>query len=397
MKKFLSLKYLTSVCFLVLLGTMLAESLKPAYYVAYHQLQSLRSGNGISISQIEYEYNDSLPGKQFYITLNGGFQRLLGMRNVNDRYRMNNGHLTYVVPQTDVTAQAENTAVFRDTLEEMGIPFVYVSTPFKIDPGDKQLPEGVEDYSGENVDAFLSLLEEKDVTTLDLRQLEKEQGLDHYSLFYMTDHHWKAETGFWAYTQVARWLEHLDSSFAVDPVLTAEENYTRTVYEDIFCGSAARRVGPLYAGLDDMTVISPKFTTALQAEIPAKDLYREGSFEDTLLFYEYLTRTNMLETSAYGVYLGEDHPKMHITNHSRSQGLEVQSTPKKLLILKDSYALVAAPWLALSYDEIVLIDLRLYEENLMAFIAEYQPDLVMAMYNPGALEEQYRSLYYFIR
>lgn len=397
MKKFLSANHLTSLCFLILLGAMLVGSLRPCYYIAYQQLQNLRAGEGLSIADIEYNYNDSLPGKQQYITLNGAFQRLLGMRHVNDRYRMNNGHLTYVMPQSDVAVHAENTIAFRDILAEMGIPFGYVNTLFKIDPLDKQLPDGVEDFSGEVTDRFLSALEQRDVTVLDLRKREQEQGLDHYSLYFVTDHHWTPEAGFWAYTQTAKWLESLDSSFAVDPALMDDANYTHTVYEDIFCGSAARRVGPLYAGLDDLTVIRPVFDTSLSFSVPDEALYREGSYEETLLFYKHLTRENMLENSVYGVYLGEDKSLLTISNHSRSQALDIQSTPKKLLILKDSSALVVAPYLALSYDEICLIDLRLFEGSLLEYIAQYQPDMVLAMYNPGALELHNLNMYNFIR
>ena len=109
MKKYLSLKYLTSVCFLAFIGFMLVYNARPAFYVAYHQLENIRSGSGFSKAQAEYEYNDSLPGKSFYVSFNGGFQRLMGIRSVNERYKLDNGHLTYVVPQMDTTAMAENT------------------------------------------------------------------------------------------------------------------------------------------------------------------------------------------------------------------------------------------------------------------------------------------------
>ena len=386
MKKILSLKYLTSACFLAVLLTMLACSWRPCYYIAYEQLQNLRSGEGISISQIEEAYNDAIPWKTSYITFNGGFQRLMGLRHVNERYLLDNGHLTYVISETDVEPYARNIAAFRDALEEMGIPFGHVNTLFKIDPEDKQLPVGVEDYSNENTDRFLKLLKETGVTTLDLRQKEKEQGLDHYSLYYVTDHHWKAETGFWAYIQVVQWLEQLDSSFSVDPVLTDPESYDYTVYEDIFCGSAARRVGPLYAGVDDLTLITPKYDTGMELAVPAKDIYRQGSYEETMLFYENLTWEDMMERSAYSVYTGSDHPLMTIKNHSGQQLLDVRSTPKKLLILKDSTALVLVPYLALSYDEICVIDLRYFQEDLLGYIREYRPDMVLTMYNPGALD-----------
>jgi LmbE family N-acetylglucosaminyl deacetylase len=75
--------------------------------------------------------------------------------------------------------------------------------------------------------------------------------------------------------------------------------------------------------------------------------------------------------------------------------MQPQSRPKKLLILKDSNSLVVAPFLALSYDEICLVDLRLLGRSLMEYIREYQPDMVLTIYNPGAMEEHNRSMFQY--
>ena len=396
MKKIFSYKYLTSLFFLVLLViTLIASCLQYGKSVIY-QVKRLLRGYGFSATELLSDYNYQLPGKSIYITLNGGLQRLTGHRLVNERYLMDNGHLTYVIPETDVTAMAENTVAFHDALEKMGIPFGYVSTLFKVDGDDQQLPQGVTDYADQNTNAFLSILKENGVNVLDLRQKEKEQGLNHYDLFYRTDHHWKAETGFWAYTQVVDWLEAQNSSFAVDPVLTNQSSYDHTVYENIFCGSAARRVGPLYAGLDDITVITPKFDTYLNVDVPLTDLHREGSYDDTLLFRDHLSGKNMMQNSAYCVYLNEDYAQMIISNQSRTLDLQSQSTPKKLLILKDSTALVVAPFLALSYDEVHLLDLRAFQGDVLSYVEDYQPDMVLIMYNPGALEQHNANMFDFL-
>lgn len=395
MKKILSLKYLTSLCFMLFLGGMFAESLRPCFYTAYEQLQSVRSGNGLSPARVESSYNEALPGKSQYITMNGGFQRLMGKRYVNERYCLDNGHLTYVIPETDVTALAENTIALKQKLEEAGIPFLYVNSLFKIDAADKQLPVGVEDYANENADRFLERLREKNVPTLDLRRRVKEQQLDHYSLFYRTDHHWTAEAGFWAFRELVTELEKMDPSLAVDPEVLDPENYTYTVYEEIFCGSAARRIGPLYAGLDNLTVIAPKFDTRLCLDGPDFEIYRQGTYEETILFPERLTRENMMTNSAYTVYLGEDYPRLYLTNDSCRQGLEVQSTPKKLLVLKDSSISVVAPYLTLGYDEVCLLDLRLFSGDMVQFAKEYGADMVLVFYNPGALESGNHMMFNF--
>lgn len=399
MKKIFSLKYLTSVCFLAFIGFMLVYNARPAFYVAYHQLENIRSGSGFSKAQAEYEYNDYLPGKSFYVSFNGGFQRLMGIRSVNERYKLDNGHLTYVVPQMDTTAMAENTVAFRDALAELDIPFGYISTPFKIDPQDKQLPPSIEDYANENADQFLSVLEENDVPTLDLRKLEKEQSLDHYSLYFITDHHWKPETGFWAYTQIVSWLESLDADFAVDPALTDAQNYTFTVYEDVFFGSNGWRVGALYSEMDDFTVITPNFETSLHFQVPSAGIDRQGTYEETLLFLDILNQNmgRTQENRMYGTYLYQDEAQEFIYNHSQQQALQVQSKPKKLVILKDSNGLVVVPYLGLSYDEVCFMDLRLFNGDFLAFLQEYQPDMVLAMYNPGAFEEHNANMFQFIR
>lgn len=395
MKKLFTTKNLTALCFLLLLLVMMVLGSRTLYYGAYQLLATWRESHVLDISGLEYLYNDGLPYKEYLLDLNGGFQRLLGMRCVNERYRLDNGQLTYIIPETDITGIADNTVSFYQALEELGIPFVYINTPFKIDPEDKQLPGGVEDYSNENADAFLSILAENDVPYLDLRVLEKEQGLDHYAMYYSTDHHWTAEMGFWAYQQITDYLMQRDESFAVDPALTDPDSYDYTVYPEVFLGSAGRRVGRLYAGLDDLTLITPKFETSFQFVSPDAQLEREGRFEDTLIFPEMLTEGSDYERSAYSVYCGGEYGILTITNRSRQEALEVQSEPKRLLILKDSNSCVVAPFLALSYDEICMLDLRLIVTDIPDFVQEYQPDLVMVLYNPGALEDNNRMMFDF--
>lgn len=395
MKKYLSTKNLTALCFLLLLAGMFLQGLRTLYYGSYQFLSTWRESHVLDISGLEYLYNDGLPYKEYFLDFNGGFQRLIGSRCVNDRYRLDNGQLTYVIPETEVDWKGENVTAFQQALEDLEIPFVYINTPFKIDPTDKQLPYGVEDYSNENADAFLAVLAENDVPYLDLRVLEKEQNLDHYAMYYPTDHHWTAETGFWAYQQIVNYLTTVDESFAVDPVLTDADSYDHTVYPDIYLGSAGRRVGRLYAGLDDLTLIEPKFDTSLRLEAPHSNLVRQGSYSETVLFPEVLTTGGDYDVSRYDVYSGGDRALTYFTNFSREENLTVQSQPKRLLILKDSNISVVAPYLALSYDEMCLLDLREYRQNVVDFAKEYQPDIVMILYNPGALESNNDKMFDF--
>lgn len=394
MKKQTFLRYLTSICFLVLIGVFFLLSLYPFAAGSYRMLRDMLNGTPTSPAVIESVYNERMPAKNLLVTVNGGLQKLLGTRSINDRVLLDNGQLTYTIDAYDMTGIAANTVALRDMLDERGIPMVYVNAPFKIDGADKQLPEGVEDFSNENADRFLGILKENNLNVLDLRELIHREGLEYGELFYRTDHHWKAETGFWAFTRITEYLAKLDEQFTVDAMVTDAANYDHTVYEDIFLGTAGRRVGPLYSGWDDLTVIAPKFATDLQFVVEEEGLDRRGDYGDTVLFSEFLSGGDDFTVSRYDVYCGQDYGKLQITNHS--DGTAPAVTGKRILVIKDSFSSVVIPFLSLAYEELCFLDLRVFSEDLTAFVDEYRPDLVMVLYNPGAYENNNLAMFDFV-
>ncbi len=384
-KNLIKPRYLTTFLFLLFLAIFFLLSLKPFAREAWYAFSA-----GALPQQVETGYNADLPARTGFITLNGGFQRLIGKREVNERYRLDNGQLTYVIPALDMTAIAENTAAFARTLEEKNIPFLYVNTPFKIQPDDKQLPVSIEDYSNENADAFLQLLRSFGVDTLDLRELEQAEGLEHYDLFFPTDHHWTPETGLWAVRQITDALGSRNPVLAVDPALTDPDSYSVAVQEGIYLGSHGRRVGPWYAGMDDLSLITPTFPTSLRFSVPSEGLAKEGCFEESVLFPEMLTEGSLLESSRYDVYCGGEYPLMRIENLSGGNG-------HRLLVLKDSFSLVVAPFLSLGFEIVDYVDLRLFGDGLLDLIQETNPDYVIVLYNPGALEDNNTVMFDFLR
>jgi len=384
MKKKRSIKHLTAIVFLVVVMVNFLLGLYPLALGTFRMVRGLYRGEDVDVSTIEYTFNDRLPAKGTLITLNGGLQRLLGTRHLNERWLLNNGHMTYTMSRYDVADIADNTVAFAKALEQQGIPMVYVNAPFKINGKDKQLPVGASDYSNENADDFVAALREQNVSVLDLRESIEAEGLDHYSLFYKTDHHWTAETGFWAFTRIVEYLEGLDASFAVDSTLTDLNNYDVTVHEGIFLGSAGRRVGPLFSGMDDLAVIEPKFATSLRFRSETEGVDRTGTYQQTVLFPENLTGGDFFEVVRYNVYCNQDYDRLELTNYSARDSLAVRSTHKRLLVFKDSFSSVVIPFLALGYDQVCFIDLRLYQEDVGALIEEFRPDMVLVSYNVGA-------------
>lgn len=396
MKKLLQTKYITTIAFLLLLAVVYLLSLSPFLYGCRVAAWNLLYKHTLDLSVVEEYYHDGFVPKDLFVTFNGGFQRLMGAREINERYRLDNGQTTYIIDEYDMSGIAGNTVLFYSALQELDIPMVYVNTPFKINEFDKQLPAGVEDHSNENANRFLAHLNEAGVPTFDLRQAIAKEGLDHYSLFYPSDHHWTAETGFWATGKITEYLAGLDDSFRVDSRVFDLTNYEKTLCKDVFLGSAGRRVGPLYTGFDDITLIEPRFDTRFSFRVEADNIARDGAFGDTFFFMEELTPEDIFESNAYYVYCGNDYGLLTVRNFSREDGLDVACTPRKLLLIKDSFSSVVIPFLSLAYEEVHVVDLRLLQGDLMAHIQSYQPDLVMVLYNPGAYENNNLNMFEFL-
>ncbi len=385
MKKLFSLRNLTALCFLLFLAVFFLLSLRPFLRETWY---ALRTGGDTALA--ESRFNDFLPGKEGWVTLNGGVQRLLGRREVNQRYRLENGQMTYVIPELDMEPIARNTAAFARALEERDIPFLYVNLLFKVDEQDKQLPPGVEDYSNENADRFLAILRREGVDCLDLRELERAEGLDHYSLFFPSDHHWTPETGLWASARIAAALAEREPSLAADLSLMDPANYDRDVREGIFLGSHGRRVGEWYIGADDLSILTPRFETRLRFSVPELELVREGSFAETMLFPEKLEQTDRMRSAAYDVYTGGEYGLLRVENLLGGNG-------QRLLVLQDSFSLVLIPFFSLGYERVDYLDLRLWDGDLLSYIDETAPDMVLVLYNPGALEDNNTVMFEFLR
>ena len=391
MKKLFQTKYLTMFLFLGLLTVMFCLGISPVCEGLGNAVNNRQDTGTMDFSTVEGTYNNQFEGKNFFITLNGAYQRLMGARVLNERYKLDNGHLTYLVPESDVDGISQNTIAFRDALARLGIPMVYVSPPSKLHPTDKQLPINAYDYSNENTDRFLDRLKDANVSVLDLRKNIASDGLDHYDLFYKTDHHWKAEAGLWAAGAISNHLAGLEEDYQVDKQLLDPSGYSFEVFEDIFLGSAGRRVGSMYAGTDDFTVITPTFETNFSFSAEEGEILRSGSFSDVFIVRELLHSEDLLLSNTYATYCGGGFSQMEIHNYSSA------CSPKKILLIRDSFSDVLIPFLAMGYAQLDVLDLRYYHEDLMAYVEKLSPDMVLVVYNPGAYEEKNSNMSDFLK
>lgn len=261
---------------------------------------------------------------------------------------------------------------------ENGAEFLYVAAPTK--GYGFALPEYITDYRTSNFDRFLAELDARSVPTLDLTAELTAQGKYGEDAFFLTDHHWKPETAFWAVGEICRTLSE-EYGFTFDSRYTELENYEVKVYEDWFLGSYGKKVGRFFTdeGAEDISLITPRFDTELEEEQPYKDGQRTGSFSETVLYMDNISTRDYYGKNPYAAYSGGDFRLQIVRNKRNPEG-------EKILLIRDSYACAAAPFLALNTSELHIVDIRGYsgmvgeKMSVSAYIAEIEPDYVLVLY-----------------
>ena len=328
---------------------------------------------------IGLEYSDSFFDKYFFVNANGFFHKLLGQRQMKDVVKTDSGKLVIPVEEAVVWEQVEKTKDFYQWLQTEEISFSYVQVPYEICKYEDGLPDGVKDYSNKNADTFLYGLEQYDIPYYDLREEMHNAGMEHSEAFFQTDHHWTIETTFWAYGVMTDYLGKM-LQVEVPQEYTAPELYLAETIDEGVLGSNGRRTGISYGGLDELTLIYPKFFTDLSFEAKEKEIYREGEFREAYMDYERLEGDNLYEMLQYNVYIGDDYP-------TTVQTCKNAPVDKKVLIIKDSYFRPVNAFLGLVFERVDTIDMRYYSGDVREYIKELKPDVVLICYNPNMLAD----------
>jgi hypothetical protein len=196
-----------------------------------------------------------------YINMNGLMTNVMGQRVMNKVVKLKNNYLVESVNKWEAVSEAQAVINLKNILTDSDIPFVYVSTPSKICMYDKQLPAGIIDYSNESNAVFVNKLCEGGVDVFDLHEVLHNNGLNHYSSFFKTDHHWLPTTAFWANKEILLYLEKQGQIEFLDNFYLDINNYNIETYKDVWIGSFGKRTGRYFSGMDSAQLIYPKYET----------------------------------------------------------------------------------------------------------------------------------------
>lgn len=346
------------------------------------------------IETIDKQYSDMLSTKKedtglhnkgTYINLNGLMANLLDQTEVNERFKLKSGYLAShsLSIQTSILDEvSENMIRIHKKQEEKGKHFLFVLAPSNMYEHERLLPVGYNDTSNERIHYLLELLDQNGVAYLDLREKMREDAITNEEAFFITDHHWKPQTGFWAYTKILDNLAQRGVISPVDEFFTDERNYLFEIYEDAFLGSSGKRTGRYFAGVDDFCVISPKYETNLSIQVPDSKVDLQGRWENISYkggdIARFLADPDYFNDNPYGRYGQGDVALTHWRNDSAPEDM-------KLLMIGDSFANVPYSFLPLYISQCDEMDMRYFEGDFTAHYESFDPDVVIVMVNLNSI------------
>lgn len=354
---------------------------------AYLQLGNEYAESGLSLStlgeiheSIKKKDGEYISGKTYIAYFNGACQGVMGKKCVQDPgytvAKLDNGYLAFAIfkddaYEVDYSWHVEKLERLKGQLDEHGIRLTFSNVVERNPLYDTKLPYDCLTVD-QHINGLIYMLDEVGINTVDMMRAVQDPAIDHYSLFYGTDHHWNVYGGFLGATCL---IDEL--GYDTDEKITDISQYTAETVQDCFLGSFGRRVGPIYGGLDDFAVLYPNFDTDLTVTTGGE--VREGTFGESVIYKNWIPTQGTVSTVAYSAFLGGDNGLQIVKNNLCTNG-------KRVLLIRNSYGAAASPYLALACEELHIIDMRYYDGAPIAeYAREMGADDVVIMYSNGSL------------
>lgn len=397
MKRYFYKKYVTAILFILMLFAFSILNL----FIAYDPIKETWQSSELSfstmketIAKLENTINEYTFGKYAFIEAYG-YMQLLMDKNEAANFEVvkdTEGKLHYSHFADQPHSKKHLTARVKSMADQLNVKqtkLTFVMPPDKFIRGYTIFPTGIPyHYNNETADLFLSELQQVGVDTVDLREGILDSGIPPSQLFFKTDHHWTIETAFWGFGQLVQHLnEVIDLQLDPERFYTDIENYNVIQYKDSYIGSMGRKVGKYYAGVDDFSLIYPKFKTDYDFyyKNDLEEKHLSGRFEDVLLAIYPLNMEGDKYSpmkDKYFTYLYGNQPFVHIKNKEVTDG-------PKVLFIKDSLAVPLISFLSTLCSDIYLIDPRFYKEDILQFVNETELDHVFISISPQDLVDEF--------
>ena len=292
-------------------------------------------------NDIETYLADHIPGRDFFVGLNAYFELYTGRQVAKDVW-LRSGKLLEAPSQMDETAIRGNMNVLNKFAQSIGQDVDLMILP------SAGWAAGEPEYQDETI--ISAIYDQAAAPLIPFPVHDLYAGSP--ELFFNTDHHW---TSAGAYAAYRSYMEGKGLEYR------PEEAFEKTVYSN-FRGSTYSRSAlwltpgedlEMWRGNDSLTVTNG---------------------EDPQPHAGVLYSNRLEESDKYTVFLDGNHSIVRIQN-PEEEG--------KLLVIRDSYSNSLGCFLAESYGEVVLVDLRYYRQPVSQLIAQEGFDDILLCYSLG--------------
>lgn len=303
--------------------------------------------------KVETYLADHIPGRDFLVGLNAYYDLFSGRQVTKDVYLADGDRIVEApVTWNDIQVRKNMNAInkFAETIGQKVDLMIVPSAGFCLQDSVKGLSDP---YTDDVIIDGIYGLAGDNVSGVDLTDAFH-SAEDVSQLYYRTDHHW---TSLGAYLGYQAYMQSLGRDY------TAKESFAVTAH-DGFYGSTYSRSGLWLTKSEPVEIwdSGKEFTVT----------NTETNEAHSGLFYE--DRLNELDK--YTVYLDGNHTMVRIQNpEAAGKG--------KLLVIRDSYANCLGTFLAESYEEVVLVDLRYYKNPVSELFETEEFTDVLVSYSIG--------------
>ena len=330
-------------------------------------------------SSFELWQNMNTLFKYKFIYLYGKVNRLIGtkfIRDANDTTAdLGNGYLAFPYgkhsPKSTVQNAVDCITDFEEYLAKQNTEFLCVICPSKYPDEEREISNIFTSWRYKQ-DKFYDKLTQSGTQVLNLYDSMPSDYDEYLSCFYKTDNHWKTETAFKATALVAKKIKN-EFSLDFDLEVLSPQNYNYKTYKDLLLGSQGKKVGLGYIKPEDFTLITPKFDTKLHITVPQCNFDADGDFM-TLIDEQVFKGNDVYSKSLYQSYGFGDIAFMQIENKNATNNT-------KILMLRDSFGGVVAPYLSLGCKQLDVLDLRRFNGSLKTYLEQNHYDIVIQLNN----------------
>ncbi len=296
-------------------------------------------------------------------------------------------------PNITMKELAKRMKRMKDDLEPQGTKVILLLYPTRYDSewADGYYGIPYQDYN-EYADEYLRYLRRYDVDYIDYREIFENTGKRGDELFYKTDHHWHSQAAFYAMTKLVDYIRY-EYGDDLDPTgkYCDMNNYYQDTYKESFMGSMGRETGELYGGLDDFTLMTPKFETSVRYSYytsSGQTLGNEGSFTDTLILKRQFTRDDLYLRDLNNCYMSGVMLADEIENNLAENDTSV-------LMIRNSYSSPVAVFLTPMIKKMDLVwGINASERSIMERIENNHYDYVIVAINVDNFDNEENFTFY---